>query len=150
MGLLTAIQGKRIYLDTNIWIYALEGFPASAQDLTALFQAIDLGTLTAVTSELSFAEVLVKPMQNKNATQQAIYKQAISSTQNLSIIPVGREILIAAAELRAITNLKLPDAIHAATALSSQCSTFLTNDRRFQAISSLSLQVIVLSQIIHF
>ncbi len=146
MGLLTALQGDRIYLDTNIWIYALEGFPAFAQNLTALFQALDLGTLTAVTSELSLAEVLVKPMQKQNATQQAIYKQAISSTQNLSIIPVGREILIAAAQLRAITNLKLPDAIHAATALSSQCSTFLTNDQRFQAMSN--LQVILLSQII--
>jgi len=146
MGLLTALQGDHIYLDTNIWIYALEGFPAFAQNLTALFQALDLGTLTAVTSELSLAEVLVKPMQKQNATQQAIYKQAISSTQNLSIIPVGREILIAAAQLRAITNLKLPDAIHAATALSSQCSTFLTNDQRFQAVSN--LQVILLSQII--
>ncbi len=26
MGLLSALQGKHIYLDTNIWIYALEGF----------------------------------------------------------------------------------------------------------------------------
>ncbi len=44
MGLLNAIQGNSVYLDTNIWIYALEGFPAFVQELSALFQAIDQGT----------------------------------------------------------------------------------------------------------
>lgn len=146
MGLMTALQGDRIYLDTNIWIYALEGFPAFVQDLTMLFQAIDQGTLTAVTSELSLAEVLVKPIQNQNTNQQVIYKQAISSTQDLSVVPVGREVLITAAQLRATTSIKLPDAVHAATAIASQCSTFLTNDQRFQAVPG--LQVVLLSQVI--
>lgn len=146
MGLLTALQGDRIYLDANIWIYALEGFPAFSQDLTIFFQAIDQGNLTAVTSELSLAEVLVKPIQNQNNSQQATYKQAISSSKNLFVIPVGREILFTAAQLRATTTLKLPDAIHAATALSSQCSTLLTNDQRFQTVSG--LQVVLLSQVI--
>ncbi len=34
MGIIDAIQGTKVYLDTNIWIYALEGHPAFAQDLT--------------------------------------------------------------------------------------------------------------------
>ncbi len=42
MGILDAIQGNRIYLDTNIWIYALEGYPAFIQNLTHLFQSMDL------------------------------------------------------------------------------------------------------------
>ncbi|MGI2907050.1 hypothetical protein [Tolypothrix sp. VBCCA 56010] len=53
MGILDAIQGNRVYLDTNIWIYALEGYPAFIHDLTQLFQSIDRGNLSAVTSELS-------------------------------------------------------------------------------------------------
>lgn len=32
---------------------------------------------------------------------------------------------------RASINIKLPDAIHAATAMLTQCSTFLSNDQRF-------------------
>ena len=146
MGLLTKLQGTQIYLDTNIWIYALEGFPAFAPELTDLFQSIDQGHLTAVTSELSLAEVLVKPIQNGNASQQDTYKQAISNAPNLQVIPVDRAILIEAAHVRATTSLKLPDAIHAATALTAQCSTFLTNDQRFQVLSG--LQVILLSQLI--
>lgn len=63
MGILDAIQGNR-YLDANIWIYALEGYPVFIQDLNQLFQSIDQGNLSAVTSELSLAEALVKPCQN--------------------------------------------------------------------------------------
>jgi predicted nucleic acid-binding protein len=43
-------------------------------------------------------------------------------------------------------DLKLPDAIHAATALSSQCTTFLTNDQRFQSVPG--FQTVLLSQAI--
>uniref|UniRef100_B8HZM5 Ribonuclease VapC n=1 Tax=Cyanothece sp. (strain PCC 7425 / ATCC 29141) TaxID=395961 RepID=B8HZM5_CYAP4 len=146
MALLNAIQGDRVYLDTNIWIYALEGYPAFSQELTNLFQAIDQGNLSAVTSELSLAELLVKPIQTLDVAQQDTYKQAITSSQYLSVIPVQRDILINAAILRATTSLKLPDAIHAATALITQCSTFLTNDQRFQTITG--LKAVLLSQAI--
>lgn len=53
--------GSRVYIDTNIWIYSLEGFAPLAPALTALFERIDAGDLAAVTSELTLAEVLVKP-----------------------------------------------------------------------------------------
>jgi predicted nucleic acid-binding protein len=146
MGLLNALQGDRIYLNVNVWIYALEGYPAFVQELTQLFQAIDQGTITVITSELSLAEALVKPFQTQNIAQQEIYKQAIANRQNVSIIPVQREILIAAAQLRATTKLKLPDAIHFATALQAQCKTFVTNDRGFQGIPGIS--VVLLSSVI--
>jgi predicted nucleic acid-binding protein len=74
MGLLSALQGDRIYLDVNIWIYSLEGYPAFVQELTQLFQAIDRGAITVITRELSLAEVLVKLLQTQNIAQQEIYK----------------------------------------------------------------------------
>ena len=110
-----------------------------------MFQSIDQGNLSGGTSELSLAKALVKPYQNQDLAQQAIYKQFICSSQQLSVIPVSRDVLIEAARLRASANIKLPDAIHAATALLTQCSTFLTNDKRFQVVPNLS--VVLLSQI---
>jgi predicted nucleic acid-binding protein len=50
MGILTTIQGSRICLDVNIWIYALEQHPTYSQTLTELFQQVVQRTLTIVTS----------------------------------------------------------------------------------------------------
>lgn len=142
MGLLAAIRGQQIYLDSNIWIYALEGYAAFAQDLTELFTAFDRGDLKAFTSELTLAEVLVKPIADGNAEIQSTYKQVLCSSPALQVVSISRDILIQAAELRVTSKLKLPDAIHAATALSTQCSTFLTNDQRFQSVQNLSVLVL--------
>lgn len=145
MGILTLIQGERIYLDTNIWIHMFEDVGDFSQALVALFNAIDTGTFAAVTSELTLLEVLVKPIQNNNTDQQEIYTEALTSTDTLSVIPIERSILIQAAQIRGTTKVKLPDAIHVATAISSQCTTFLTNDKQLQTVTA--LPVVLLSQL---
>ncbi|MGG6269325.1 type II toxin-antitoxin system VapC family toxin [Leptolyngbya sp. AN03gr2] len=146
MGLLTAIRGNRIYLDTNVWIYAVESYPSFIQDLTALLQSIDQGHQVAITSELSLAEVLVKPLREKDQARQDAYKRAIVNRNNVFVVPVLRELLIDAAQVRADIGLKLPDAIHVATAMRSQCTTFLTNDDRLKSLGSLN--VVLLSEAI--
>ena len=37
MNILNAIQGNRVYLDTNIWIYTLEEYPIFVSALRQLF-----------------------------------------------------------------------------------------------------------------
>ncbi|MDM8559818.1 hypothetical protein QUF82_13370 [Thiotrichales bacterium HSG14] len=54
------IFGRRIYLDANIFIYLLEGYPAFIPVLTELFSLIDSGKLQAVTSELTLAETIAR------------------------------------------------------------------------------------------
>lgn len=146
MGLLTALQGDRIYFDTNVWVYAVESYPAFIQELIVLLQSIDQGNQIAITSELSLAEVLVEPLQEQNKARQDAYKRAIVNRNNVFVVPVLREILIDAAQVRADTGLKLPDAIHVATAVRSQCSTFLTNDGQLKSLRSLN--VVLLSEAI--
>ena len=53
-------------------------------------------------------------------------------TPALEVIPINRDILEDAAQWRATSKLKLPDAIHLATALHRQCDSFLTNDDLFR------------------
>jgi len=146
MGLLTALQGDRIYLDANVWIYAVESYPVFIREITALLQSIDQGNQVAITSELSLAEVLVKPLQEQNQARQEAYKRAIVNRKNVFVVPVLRELLVDAAQVRVDTGLKLPDAIHVATALRSQCTTFLTNDIRLKRLGNLN--VILLSEAI--
>lgn len=63
------------------------------------------------------------------------------------MVPIERSILTEAAAIRARTKLKLPDAIHAASAIASECTTFLTNDKQFRTVTGLHvlslLQVLV-------
>lgn len=146
MGLLTEIQGDLLYLDVNIWIYALEGHPVYSGALTDLLQRADQQTLTVVTSELSLSEALVKPMKDQDINLQTTYRQFLSSRSGVRILPIQRSILIEAARQRAATNLKLPDAIHIATALIAKCTTFLTNDKQFKSLPS--LPVVILSEVI--
>jgi predicted nucleic acid-binding protein len=145
MGLLDLIKGDRVYLDANIWIYASEGVSDYSQSLSALFEAVDAGLLKLVTSELSLAEILVRPIKEGNVLEQETYTEAITSTDGSTSIPINREILIRAAGIRANTKLKLPDAIHAATAINAGCTTFLTNDKQFRTVQD--LYVLLISQI---
>lgn len=146
MGLLEAIPSGIVYLDTNIWIYTLENYAAYSQDLTALFQAIDNGTLKAITSELTLAEILVAPIQREDVAQQEICKQFIRNTETLSVLPISQDILIEAAKVRARTSIKLPDAIHLATAIGAGCTAFLTNDRQLKKVTD--IPVILLSDVV--
>lgn len=54
-------------------------------------------------------------------------------------MPVDRSILVAAARLRAQLTLRLPDAIHVATALAADCELFVSNDRRVRLPDSMTL-----------
>ncbi|MEM1369685.1 MAG: PIN domain-containing protein [Cyanobacteria bacterium P01_H01_bin.15] len=118
-------------MDTNIWIYALEGFAEYVAGLTALFKAVDQGKLTTASSELALAEALVKPFESGNLQLPNSYQQAISNRFGVEIVPVSRQILLKAAQLRVTTNLKLPDTIHAAMAVERCCSSFITNNKQF-------------------
>lgn len=76
MALLSSV-GQRVYLDTNVFVYAVEGYPHFAEELRALFHAIDHGQLAAVTSELTLAEVLVKPLADKNDDLWRLYESTL-------------------------------------------------------------------------
>jgi predicted nucleic acid-binding protein len=139
VGILEKIAGRRTYLDVNLFIYALESHPDYLAVVTELFEAIDRGTVSAVTSELSLAEALVKPCLDKRDDLQTIYKSAIAPSSGLDVPPISREILIDSAEIRAQVKLRLPDAMHMATARRTGCQVFLTNDLALRPIEGIEI-----------
>ena len=73
------------------------------------------------------------------------YCELIQSTDGLRVEPVTRDILIESARLRAAHGgVRLPDAIHAATALDAQCQSFVTNDSGLKVLPDLN--VVLLSE----
>ena len=132
MGIVKAIKGRRVYLDSNIFIYGVEHHPVFSGVVKQIFESIDEGQFEAITSELTLAEVLVKPNERNLEKQKISYIDIITGNSSLSAIAVTQEILIQSAAMRAETGMKLPDAIHVTTSLDKACGVFLTNDSRIK------------------
>ena len=141
MGIEAGIQGRELYLDTNIFIYAFEAFPTYLQPIHALFEAIDKGEYTAFTSELTLAELLVKPLTDNNQELVESYLDCLQASSNLTLIPVSKNVLITAAKFRSKhgPSVKLPDAIHLASALIHGCTAFISNDKRLTSLKDIAI-----------
>jgi predicted nucleic acid-binding protein len=135
-GMTEARNLSRIYLDSNVFIYALEGTPALAVLLEKLFDRFRLRPGLAVTSELSLAEVL----PNATTLQRRHYLNLIAWSHIFELAPVSRDILIETAAYRKAAGMpKLPDAIHVVTAIRSNCSMILSADVRLRLPEGYSL-----------
>ena len=126
--------GKRVYFDVNVFIYALE----PTQDMQAyfatvakLFEMAVAKQFSAMTSELTLAEALVGAYKN-NQPLVTLYEEMISDRIDLSVHPIDRQVLKAAALFRSNQKTALADAIHVATALNNDADFFITQDKRLQ------------------
>ena len=134
------LLGRAVYLDTNVFVYAVEGFARHRAFIEELFRQIEAGHVDAATSELSLAEALVKPLEIGRQDVADLYAELIQNSSRLTVIPIDRSILVDAALYRARLGIKLPDAIHVATAAASGCEIFLSNDRRIKTPAGMTLQ----------
>jgi predicted nucleic acid-binding protein len=128
---------KRVYIDSNVFIYAVEGvteIAAPAKELIAfLRERRDL----MLTSEVSIAEVLA-PASGSGAwplhMKRRPYMDLLIWSGAVTLVPVTREILIDTAELRTVARLKLPDAIHLSSAIRHDCKYLVTGDDDFKSL----------------
>jgi predicted nucleic acid-binding protein len=141
MGQLNFPPASLIYVDTVILIYSVERFPDYIPLLDPMWQQLQSGTLQVITSELALLETLVMPIRQANTALVERY-EALLTASDVTLIPITQAILRSAATLRASTNLKTPDAIHAATAISAGCTVFLTNDFGFRTVAGLATVIL--------
>lgn len=134
-----------IYIDTSVAIYTIEGISDYYSLLQPLWYKFYAGEIQIISSELILMEVLVVPLRNGNNSLVADYEELLLSSQ-LHLIPISQSILRQAANLRATSNLKTPDAIHAATALSVNSNQFITNDKGFRNVPG--LPVVILNEVL--
>lgn len=146
MEIKSFLKEGSVYLDTNVFIYALEDFPEYAVCIRGIFESIDLGIVAAFTSEFALSEALVKPFMLEDESLVALYKDFLSESPFLSVKTVTRQILISAASIRAksVSRISLADAIHLATAKVAGCHIFLTNDNRLLRQNIDNLEIILL------
>lgn len=136
MGQVNLPQTGRVYCDSSLFIYTLELHPVYNPCLAPFWQSVSDGKVEVVTSEMSLLEVLVKPYRINNTLMIDEYEQFLSQAK-LNMVPINKNILRQAAQLRAVAPLRTPDSIHLATAQLHQATVFFTNDIRLRSTSTM-------------
>jgi predicted nucleic acid-binding protein len=131
-----------VYVDANTLIYRIETIQPYLTAAAPRWNALRAGTQEVITSELSLLETLVKPLQLGNTALQILFETILYNTKGFSCLPITRQILETAAQIRSASSLKTPDAIHAATALIEGCTLFVTNDVAFRRIPGLNVAIL--------
>jgi predicted nucleic acid-binding protein len=99
--------------------------------------------LVAVTSIITLAEILTKPLVDKNFSLVDEIKFTLKTFSTLSMVAIDEELAEAAALIRARHAIRLPDALQIAAAIQGEATLFITNDKRLKKAHG--VEVLVLS-----
>jgi predicted nucleic acid-binding protein len=128
------------YVDANSLIHTVEQHSIYAPLMEPLWLAAQAKTIEVLSSDLALMECLVGPLKRADSVLVKNDESALLGTE-MRLLPITQSILRDAAQLRATTKLRTPDAIHAATAQQSGCSLFVTNDVGFRAVPGLPVVI---------
>ena len=102
-----------------------------------MFGAADRGELELVTSAVTLLEVLVVPYRAGDFVLAERYETLLTRSRGLTLVAMDLVQLRAAAQIRARYGVKTPDALQLAAAVTTRCTTFVTNDRRLPELPGL-------------
>jgi predicted nucleic acid-binding protein len=139
MGLMADIGHGPVGVDTSIFIYFIEEHPKFLSVLQSFFREIDKGRKELVTSALTLLEVLVVPYRTGDHLLAERYEALLTQSRGVRVADISRDHLRAAAQLRAATGIKTPDALQLVAALAAGCGAFLTNDRALPTVPGLRI-----------
>jgi predicted nucleic acid-binding protein len=130
---------SRIFLDAASVIYWVERNPTCFEIMASIFPRIEAGTITAVTSPITLAECLVRPMRDGNRQLEQLFSNLIVLGRNTVFATIDDACARHAADLRARPGITLTDALQVAIAIKTKCDLFLTNDKHLQRINELPI-----------
>ena len=120
---------RKIFFDTNLFIYLLEDSGKRGQLVAEIVERISKRKDQLLTSTLTLAEVLVKPLSVHDVAWADQYEKLLDG-QGVSLLAFDRAAARAYAQIRQDKTIKPPDAIQLACAASAGCDLFITNDDR--------------------
>jgi len=139
VGLINELGVGSVAIDTAIFIYFIEENPRFLPEILPLFKEADQGRRELITSALTLLEVLVVPYRAGNRLLAERYEALLTRSRGIRLVELSHDQLRAAAQLRAATSVKTPDALQLVAAISGGCTTFLTNDRRLPPVPGLRI-----------
>jgi predicted nucleic acid-binding protein len=128
--------------DTMVFIYHLQEHPRYVPATQVILDAWEAGSHQGVTSIITLAEVLVKPLRDRNDVAAEDYRRLLTTFPNLRLCDVNQSIAEVAARLRAVHGQPMPDMIQAATAVVAGATGFVSNDPTFKRIKDLDIFIL--------
>ncbi len=134
----------KVFWDTNLFIYLWER-QRQASEMDLLCGWIESEGHTIVTSSLTLGEILAQPLRLGREEAADQYRRGFAG---LEIVGFDSKAANEFARLRASQpDLRPPDAIQLACAISGRCDLFLTNDDRLSGCEVVAdLKVLPLSR----
>ena len=140
---------RRVTIDTCVCVYHLD-VVASSERRRLVAQLFDLGLKGAVEIDLpgiARMEMMVGPL--KKGDQLGVVKiRRLIGQPGVRPTPITEEVLMKAAEVRAETMMKAPDALVAASAIMHGSELIIGNDGDFKHFEGLSARTRGLPQFI--
>ncbi len=138
-----ALAGNsRIAFDANALIYFLEDLHPYGERVAQALRMLSDGGAVGFASTIVEMEILVGPLRQEDRRLVMNVRKFFDLQPNLHLTPVNSAIAQAAAEVRAQTGMKAPDAIIAATAAANRCDVIIGNDRAFASRCSVPYLVL--------
>jgi len=128
-----------IGLDSMVFIYLFELNREHLEEARRVLREVEAGTLRAVTSTLTLTEIMVKPLREGRKNEALDYAFTIENFPNLTVKAPDVAIAIKAAELRAVYDIKTPDALHLATAITSGAEVFVSQDVGLKRVKEIAV-----------
>jgi len=138
-----SIEKHRIVgFDTAPLIYYIEDVDPYADLLEPAFEFLGSHRLNAIMSTIALAEILTKPLADKNFGLVDEIKFTLKSFATLTMVAVDEKLAEAAALIRARHGIRLPDALQVAAAIHGEATLFITDDKRLRKIDALEILVV--------
>ncbi len=129
-----------IYLDSGIVMRLLEGSDDIRAPIVVRLRAIPVSERVLVTSRLTMLECRCEPLRESRTEALKLY-DAFFAQRKVRLKEVDSAIVDEATMIRAKVGLKVPDAIHAATAILAGVAEFWTTDQHFSKCPGLTVKM---------
>ncbi|HMC60541.1 MAG TPA: PIN domain-containing protein, partial [Candidatus Solibacter sp.] len=120
---------SRIFWDTNLFIYLLEGSGDLFQHTQRVLSRMAARKDELITSTLTLGEVMAKPLELGQKDIAVRYERFLSSP-GVQLVSFDRDAARIFARLRADRTIRPPDAIQLSCAATAAANLFITNDAR--------------------
>ena len=143
---LAQLVGYRVYIDTNIFIYFLDGQEPFFSAVSPFFDAVLNGEIVGYTGEAVIAETMVQPYKLGNIAIIERFKSFFYQEEFLTILSHDSQSFDFASQIAGTKGMKLVDSLHMATALQAGCEYLITHDKGIKSMEG--IEIIQLSTIL--